>query len=620
MQSHLPFLREKASALPASPGVYLMKDAAGRILYVGKSRALKNRVLSYFVGAHNAKTERMVARVRDFDTVLCQSEMEALTLENVLIKKHTPPYNIKLKDAKSYPYIRITSEAYPRIVVTRDRGEGGRYFGPYSGMSDAYAVADAVNRTFRLPTCKRKFPKDTGKERPCLYASLGRCLAPCRRLPSQEEYGALIAGAREVLSGRIGRTVATLEEKMNQAAEEERFEEAILLRDTVSSLRRLRDRQRVVTDAGVDCDAVALAEGKSASVLSIISVREGAVGKKHDCLFSPGEMTDPETVFSFLTGFYPEGEIPPLVLLDFSADEELIDEFSASLSELAGRRITVLSPVRGEKKKLCLMAKDNALHRSKQAEDDAAKSEATLARLSSLLALEVFPDRIEAYDISRWGQEAVTASMVVYEGQRLRPSAYRLFRIKEGVRDDVSAMEEAIYRRLAHAEEGSPLPDLILVDGGPLQVGGARRAMERANVSIPVFGMVKDDFHKTRAITDGEQEISIALEHSVYSFIYKLQEEAHRVAIKSATNKKRRSLKETRLSSIPGIGPGKASELLKHFGSLRAIADAGEEELLATPKINHRDALAIRAFFEKERERAEEKKRPPSGEEEGESE
>ncbi|MBQ2719485.1 MAG: excinuclease ABC subunit UvrC [Clostridia bacterium] len=604
-QERLTLLRKKAAALPAEPGIYLMKDKDGRILYVGKSRKLKNRVGSYFVGRHARKTERMVAAVADFDTVLCGSEMEALTLENTLIKKHKPPFNIKLKDAKSYPYLKLTDEPYPRLIVTRDRTDGrGDYFGPYPGMGEAYAAMEAVTRAFRLPTCRRRFPEDVGKERPCLYADMGRCRALCRTLPRVEEYAELVRGVRRVLSGHIGDTVAAVETAMAEAAEDERFEEAARLRDTAAALRRLRDKQRVVSDPDVECDAVALYGDEGGGVLSVLSIREGALVSKCDYPLAAGELTDAPAIFTFLGGLYRTGTVPHELLLGFSAEEEELWELSETLSALAGRRVAVLVPERGKKKQLCDMARENARLTLERREAEREVRDRTAVRLASLLGLEVVPDRIEAFDISELGHEAITASMVVFCEGKKKPSDYRLFRMteQEGV-DDYAAMRTAIARRAAHFGDGSPSlgtpPDLILVDGGRGQVNAAREALRAAGAEIPVFGMVKDDYHKTRALSDGEGDISIATDRGLYSFIYTIQEEAHRFAVKSVHKKKRQALRHSALLDIEGIGSVKARLLLQHYGSIKRLSEASAEEIAALPKITALDAKRIRAYFEK---------------------
>ena len=601
----LAILRKKAAALPAEPGIYMMKDKEGRILYVGKSRALRDRVGSYFVGAHNRKTERMVSAVHDFDTLLCATEMEALTLENALIKQHSPSYNIKLKDAKSYPYLKITDEPYPRVVVTRDRRDPhGEYFGPYPGMSEAYAALEAVCRAFRLPTCRRRFPEDIGRERPCLYAAMGRCMALCREGMPREEYREIIRGVRRVLTGHIGDTLSEIQAAMQRAAEEERFEEAARLRDTAAALRRLREKQRVVSDPDVECDAVGLYSEERGGVLSLLSVREGVLLAKRDYPFSGGELDTPESIFTFLSGLYTAGSIPREILLDFEADEEMRAEFEAGLSTLAKRRIHVLIPERGKKKKLCDMARENARLTAKRREADEGERESVAVRLAALLGLEVVPERIEAFDISQLGNEAITASMVVFEGGKKKSSDHRLFRIRSTeTANDYASMREAVGRRLAHIGDGSPslgtAPDLILVDGGRGQVTAAREALAATALTIPIFGMVKDDYHKTRALTDGEGDISFGSDRGIYQLIYAIQEEAHRFAVRSVQEKKRKTLRRSSLEDIPGIGKKKAAILLGHYGSIARIREADEQALSALPGITEADARRILAHFSK---------------------
>ena len=597
-------LRKKAAALPAEPGIYMMKDKEGRILYVGKSRKLRYRVGSYFVGTHNRKTERLVHAIQDFDTVLCSTEMEALTLENVLIKKHSPPYNIKLKDAKSYPYLKITSGVYPRLVVTRDRRDAdGEYYGPYPGIGEAYAALDAVARAFRLPTCRRRFPDEIGKERPCLYAAMGRCMAVCRGRVTAEEYGETMRGVRRVLSGHIGDTVAAIEEKMKTAAEEERFEEAAALRDTAAALSRLRTKQRVVSDVDVECDAVSLYSDERGCVLSLLSVREGALIAKQDFPFAENELDTPDAVFTFLGGYYTPTTLPREILIGFRCEEEGMEELSEALSALGGRRVAVLCPMRGKKKHLCDMATENARLTLERREAEREVQDRTAVRLASLLGLEVLPDRIEAFDISELGKEAITASMVVFCHGKKKTADYRLFRIRTTeIPDDYASMREVIARRLAHIGDGTPSlgerPDLILVDGGRGQVNAAREALLESGHDIPIFGMVKDDYHKTRALSDGEGDISIATDRGVYSLVYTMQEEAHRFAVKSVQDKKRKSLRHSSLEGIAGIGPKKAAILLSHYGSIARIREAEADELSALPGITETDAKRIRAHFE----------------------
>ncbi len=597
-------LREKAAALPAEPGVYLMKDKNGKIIYVGKSRKLKNRVTSYFVGEHNRKTARMVSQVADFDTILCDSEIEALSLENVLIKQHTPHYNIKLKDAKSYPYIKMTDSPYPRLIVTRDRQAGrGRYFGPYTGTAAAYAAADAVNRIFRLPTCRRSFPKDIGKERPCLYAQMGRCMAPCTGNISAEEYGKTVQAACAVLDGGVRDTVRLLEAEMLQYAEAERFEDAARCRDSIAALRHLQEKQKVVADAHVEQDVFAVYTDDACGVLSMLMVREGKLCGKNEFVFSAAEIPDAESLSAFLYDFYRDGSrLPREVLLAFSLEEEEYETLARVFSERAGHRVILHTPQRGAKRSLCAMAEANAKERAARYAADMVREDKTLISLCHLLGLEVLPDRIEAYDISNLGTEHIKAAMVVYADGGMKRADYRTFTIQstDGI-DDYAATREALTRRLSHIGDGSPslgtAPDLILLDGGVGHVHVGREVLATLGLDIPIFGMVKDDFHKTRALTDGEREISIALEGGVFAMIYKIQEEVHRVAVRQTMGAKRKTLRRSSLEDIPGIGPARAKLLLAAFGGLSKLKKAKEDDIAAVRGISHTDAAAVYRHF-----------------------
>lgn len=608
MNDRLSRLREKAAALPLCPGVYLMKDSAGRVIYVGKSRRLRNRVSSYFIGEHNRKTERMVASVADFDTILCDSEMEALSLENVLIKQYTPHYNIKLKDAKSYPYIRVTPGDYPRLLVTRDRrAPGGRYFGPYPGTAAAYAARDALNRVFRLPTCHRVFPRDIGRERPCLYAQMGRCLAPCTGDVSREEYARTVRAASEVLGGNIRATVAELSDRMASLAAEERFEEAARVRDAVAALRQLTEKQTVVADADVSQDVYALYSDDVCGVLARLSVREGQLCRKNEFLFAAAEVPEGDAVTAFLYDLYREGEAPPReVLLAFPLEDEERETLEAALRAECGRRVTVRTPQRGAGHKLCAMALANARERAARYRADCVREDSTLAALCRLLGLEVLPDRIEAYDISNIGAEHITGAMVVYAGGGMKKSDYRTFRVASGDGpDDYGAMREVLSRRLSHIGDGSPSlgerPDLILLDGGAAHVHVGRAVLEETgHADIPLFGMVKDDFHRTRALTDGENEVSFSGQNAVYAMVYQIQEEVHRVAVSHTMGAKRRTLRHSSLEKIPGIGPVKAEKLRAAFPGMARLKAATQEDIAAVRGLTAADAAAVWHYYHKD--------------------
>ena len=605
----LKYLREKATLLPKSPGVYIMENADGKVIYVGKSRALKNRVSQYFHGSHDAKTTRMAGSVRDFRYITCDTEFEALILENNLIKQYTPKYNILLKDAKSYPYIKVTNEDYPRIIMTRRRTEDGTYYGPYSSASTINDVIKTIERTLGVPSCKRKFPRDIGKSRPCVYKQLGRCCGVCAGDVSKEEYNAIISCAKEMLKGNTSEVKKQLTERMLAAAEEERFEEAARLRDSLTSLSKLGQNQK--TDLGPDTeyDIIALSTHEGCDCAAVLYIRNGTISDSEHFMFGADEITgastdeDESPFLSFIVNLYSLREyIPKEILLSFEMPENdrlLAGEY---LTRKAGRKVTLRTPQRGETKRLCEMAEKDAIRHSETRRKREDSDERVLMSLASLLHLEVLPERIEAYDISNLGNEHITAGMIVIEKGRFKKSHYRSFKIKgQETPDDYSAMTETIRRRLMNLEDKdesfSTAPDLILLDGGKGHVGVIRELMNELAMDIPVFGMVKDSHHKTRTITDEHDELSIAREPEVFRFIYRIQEEVHRYTVGKMTNAKLKSLKTSSLEKIKGIGPSKAKALLLHFGSLEALKNASKEDIIKVKGVNEANADEIIKYF-----------------------
>lgn len=597
-------LLKKANSLPLSPGVYIMKDKGENIIYVGKSKKLKNRVTSYFVATDKTfKTARMVSLVEDFDYIVCSTEIEALTLENVLIKKHSPKYNIKLKDAKSYPYIKVTRDEFPKLIVTRERRDDrAKYFGPYSGMAQAYGALNTVMKIFSLPTCKRVFPRDIGKERPCLYRDMGRCIAPCAGGVSAEEYAALVKRAARVLSGDTKDIVEELTAEMLAASEEMEFERAAKLRDSIEALRKLSEKQKVVGDEKLSRDVFALATSGSIGALAMLSVRRGSLINKNEFEVSVGGEGGAEDAMSLIVAYYDStGDTPREVMLDFDMAEDDRELLSEYLSLNTPYRVAVRVPERGDARALCKLARSNAEEALRQHVLEGEREDKNIKRLAELLSLSEPPKRIEAYDISNVGNENIVASMVVWADGRLKKSDYRLFNIKStDGQDDYGSMREALTRRLAHIGEGTvslgDTPDLLLVDGGDTHVGVAKEVLLAKNLEIPVFGMVKDDYHKTRALTNGDSEISIAKEFDVYAFIYNLQEEAHRFALKTSSGAKRKSLTHSSLEKIEGIGPAKAKRLLSAM-PLGKIRGATVEELSAVSGISRGDAERIYKYY-----------------------
>ena len=606
-QKKLDQLLDKANNLPLTPGVYIMKDKNDNIIYVGKSRKLKNRVSQYFQNSKkNFKTERMVSNTEDFDYILCKTEIEALSLENTLIKKHTPKYNIKLKDAKSYPYIKITNEEYPQIIFTRTRGsDKGKYYGPFSGNTIAYSILDILHKTLGIPNCKRKFPQDIGKQRPCLYYQLKQCCGLCTGDFSKEDYLSLINCASDILKGNITEAKKLLEEKMLLFAENENFEAAAKCRDTIKALDNLNQKQNMVASPDTNIDVFGFYSDDVASCMSVMYIRNGLVNDKTDFVFNNEAITDNEALSSFLIDHYINKDyIPKNIILSFSLENEEIVALQEFFSNKMGHKITVKKAERGAYRELTNTLKKNAEEKIRQLKIQIQKDESVLISLTKLLQLESVPERIEAYDISNIGAENITAGMVVYKNARPSKNDYRLFKIKTvcDTPDDYTSMKEALRRRIKHLKEDkngsfSEYPDLVLIDGGKGHVSSVKSVLEEENIYIPVFGMVKDEYHKTRALCTENEEINIAREQSIFVLIYKIQEEVHRFTVDKVMKAKRSSLTHSSLEKIDGIGPAKAKKLLNSFGTITAIKNASEEELLKTNGISASDAKKIYDYF-----------------------
>lgn len=597
-------LLEKANALPLCPGVYIMKDRFGKVIYVGKSKRLKMRVSQYFQNSEkNIKTAKMVSSVADFEYILCTTEMEALTLENTLIKQYTPRYNINLKDSKSYPYIKITAGDYPRIVATRSRNnDKGQYFGPYSGMGVAYGVIGALERTFGLPNCKRVFPRDIGKDRPCIYYQMKRCCGVCTGKVGKEEYGKLVKFAGEVLRGNTAKVRRALEADMLENAENERYESAARCRDAINALAALGEKQHVVGAPGSEEDVVGFYSDELCSVITFLYIRNGALTDRSEFCFGADEIAEKSDIAGFICRHYQTREyIPKNIYLSFDLDDE-IELLKNFLNEKSGRKTEVLEPVKGEHKKLCDIADENAKEAGKRFCAEVEKTDEALVKLAEMLSLETLPERIEAYDVSNFGAEHLTAGMIVYENGKFSKKDYRLFKIR-GVTgtDDYLSMSEAIERRFSHLQDkdGSfaAYPDLILLDGGKGHVSTVKAKLAEMGIDVPVFGMVKDDYHKTRALTTESEEINIAREQRVFVMIYRIQEEVHRFTVSKMEGAKRRSLRHSTLERVKGIGESKAKALLAAFGGLNAIKTASESEIAAVKGISKTDAKEIYNYF-----------------------
>lgn len=597
-------LREKASLLPLSPGVYIMRGDGGKVIYVGKSKKLKNRVSQYFheTDFKSVKTDMMTSLVRDFEYIVCDTETEALTLENSLIKLYKPRYNIKLKDDKSYPYISVNMhDEYPRFTVTRKREDPrALYFGPYSGTTVVYGIINAMQKTFGLPACNRRFPRDKGKVSHCIYRQIG-CLAPCDENVTSEQYRESFSEAVDFLSGNYKKITDELTEKMLYASENEMFEAAAVCRDRIRAIEKLREKQKVVASPEVERDVISAYAGDAVSAVCVFYIRGGKLTDSEIFYFSGGEILDSSALCSFICELYVRREyIPKEITVGgelSESDKELCESW---LSEKTNRKVNLTIPLRGEKKKLCDMAKENAEQKCKEYLLSSQKTDKTLARLASLAGLETVPERIEAFDISNIGDEHITAGMVVFENGKPKKSDYRIFRMKTvSTRDDYASMREAVSRRCAHlSDDGAVAPDLFLIDGGAAHVSAAKQAMREAGYDIPTLGMVKDDKHRTRALVgeDGD-EIQILSEQQVYSLIYKIQEEVHRFTISKMMGGKRKAEKTSVLENVSGVGTAKAKALLAVFGGLSAIKQADISELCRVKGITESIAKNIKEYF-----------------------
>ena len=606
-------LKEKVKLLPFAPGIYMMKDKNGKIIYVGKSKCLHNRVAHYFqpLSSLNAKTARLSLNINDFECIYTSSEAEALILENELIKRHSPKYNIKLKDAKTYPYIKLAMDKpYPDISMSRTRKDDrAQYFGPYVSSKNAKEIIDIVARTFGIATCEKKFEFGKRVCRPCLFFHLGQCVGPCSGKITSAEYREIFTEVERFLKGDYADVIHELENKMMDFAEKMDFENAAKARDRISSLKKLNEHQNIITDPDKEFDVFGLYVGETSASLCIIFVRNGKVIDKEDYIFSSDELFDDYELSGFIERFYKNcGHIPKNILLSFSLNDNEIEALSDNLSIAAETKIRISVPERGEKKLYTEMAKRNASEAVRQKYEMISKDEEILVKLSSLLGLEVLPSRIEAYDISNNGVDDMYAGMIVLEDGKFKKGNYRVFSIKELInkQDDYSAMREALSRRLKYISDSnlskdesfSSIPDLILLDGGAGHVNTVLDVLRELNLHIPVIGMVKDEYHKTRTLTDGINEISIAKDMELFSFIYKIQEEIHRFTFSKMDASRNKKVKHSILEKIPGIGENKAKILLKRFKSIQNIKGLTIDELTSVQGISEELARRILDYLQ----------------------
>ena len=597
----LDTLREKANKLPLLPGVYIMLDEKSEVIYVGKAKKLKNRVSSYFHGEHLPKVQAMVDKVADFNVIVAASEFEALVLENSLIKRHKPHYNILLKDDKGYPFIRLDMrEEYPSMSLSnRAAKDGAKYYGPFGSRGQTRNVISTISKALLLPDCSRKFPRDIGKERPCLNYHMGACLGWCLKDSSGEEYRRRMTQAALILDGKSGELLEDLRCQMEQAAEELRFEKAAELRDRLRAVENLSNRQRVIATAFADTDAIGFCRGAKSCFTVLHFVNGDLVGKDTEMMEEPLE-EDSEAISDLVRQYYTahRGGWPKSVLLPCEIEDR--QDLEELLSQCSGRRMYIETPKRGERMRLIESAALNAREEIQRRTTAAQRRSKTLEWLQKTLELEQFPERIEAFDVSNLGATGIVAAMTVHVDGKPLKRDYRKFRIKDlEMQDDYASMYQAVYRRFRHYAEGdekfAPLPDLLLIDGGDTHAAVAVQAQLDLGFCVPTFGMVKDDRHRTRALISPEgQEIGISQNQAVFALIGGIQEETHRFAIEYQRSLRSEGYGST-LDKIPGVGDKRRNELIKTFKSVKAIREASLEQLrLVVPK---NTAQAVYDYF-----------------------
>ena len=579
-------LKDKASNLPLLPGVYLMKDKNDTVIYVGKAKKLKNRVSQYFqdTASHSPKTRLMVSKVDHFDVIIASSEFEALILECSLIKQYMPRYNILLKDDKGYPYLRLDMrEKYPTItLVSHIEKDGAQYFGPFGSRGVTKSVMETIRLALKLPGCSRKFPRDLGKGRPCLNYHMNQCCGWCKGELTESEYRATMENARELLSGNYKKVAQSIRAQMLEASENLNFELAAALRDQLNAVENLGNKQVVTAGSAVDTDVFGYAQTEKYACYTVLHFLQGNLVDKEYEFVTPADSPE-STLESVIKQYYLESSfVPKMVLLPFDfSDRELVEQM---LTDKHSRKITLRVPQRGEGARLSEMASQNAAEEIGRITTKEENRQTVLRKLGSMLMIDP-PERIESFDISNISGTDITASMVVFQDGKPLKSAYKKFKI-EGLdgQDDYESMRQAVTRRFSRylsGDEGFAVaPDLLLIDGGIAHAGVAAAVLREMKIDVPVYGMVKDDRHRTRAlVTPDGQQINIDTQQSVFSLIGNIQEETHRFAITYHRSLRSKRLRYSELDKISGVGEKRKQDLIRHFGSLKAIKDADVQTL-----------------------------------------
>lgn len=613
-------IEEELKKLPDKPGVYLMKDDRGQIIYVGKAISLKKRVRQYFQSSRNntPKVNAMVKKIKEFEYIITDNEVEALILESNLIKKHKPKYNILLRDDKQYPYIKITTnEKYPRVIKVRKiLKDGAKYFGPYTSAGAVNDTLEIIKGLYPIRSCKKNFNKRTSNERPCLNYFIGKCLAPCQGNVDEDKYNEMVEEIIMFLNGKEHKLIEIMEEKMKKASKELDFESAAKYRDQINSLRLILEKQKIVSTNVIDQDIIGIARGTEEACVQVFYVRAGKImGRDHFILEDNLEVDRKEVLSSFIKQFYlGSAYIPREILVE--SDFEDRESISKWLTEKRGTKVYIKVPKRGDKSELINMVRENAVNMLKQ-HNSRIKSKtdegiACIKELAEYIGLNKIPRRIEAFDISNiQGMESV-GSMVVFENGVPKKSDYRRFKIKTIIgADDYGSMKEILIRRFERGlkekamlvenkvgvESFSVFPDLIMMDGGKGQVNIAKAVLESFNIQIPVCGIVKDDFHRTRAIIFMNKEIQLPRNSQSFKLITRIQDEAHRFAITYHRSLRDKKVFKSVLDDIKGIGDKRKKALLSTFGSIEKISEASIDELSKVDGMNKKAAEAVYNFF-----------------------
>ena len=624
MNPKMSQLRKKAMALPLLPGVYIMHDKSGKIIYIGKAKALKNRVSQYFGSQNNhaEKVRRMVDNVDDFEYIITDSELEALVLECNLIKEHRPKYNTMLRDDKTYPYIRVTvGEDFPRVLFSRQqKKDRSRYFGPYTSAGAVKDTIELINKLYQLRTCNRNLPKDIGKDRPCLNYHIHQCNAPCQGYISKEEYRQRVDAAVEFLNGNYAPILKSLQEKMMVASEEMQFEKAIEYRDLLNSVKQIAQKQKITHNDGEDKDIIALAADDRDAVVQVFFIRDGKlIGRDHFYVKIGNEDTKEQILTTFVKQFYSGTPFIPreIMLPEEIDDHEVLAEW---LGEKRGGKVYIRIPQKGMKEKLVELAQKNAeLVLSQDKEKIKREEGRTIGAMKEIAGWLDLPglQRVEAFDISNINGFETVGSMVVYEKGKPKRSDYRKFKLRTVTGpDDYASMHEVLTRRFTHgmreqeemqekelgAEYGSftRFPDLIMMDGGRGQVNICLKVLDELHLNIPVCGMVKDDNHRTRGLYYNNIEIPIDRGSEGFKLITRIQDEAHRFAIEYHRSLRSKEQVHSILDDIPGIGPSRRKALMKKYQSLEAIREASAEDLADTESMNEKAAQAVYEFLHKD--------------------